>query len=237
MKTWQKWTVTVLLFIGFLVLLNVLPLQEWVKPFFSRLEEMGWIGGLLFVLIGIGMTLLFVPVTVLITLSGFFFGLGWGLVTSFLILSGGLSLGNLLGALLWPKLKQASMFQNPIFQAVREVIETSGLWMISLLRMSPFFHFMTGNLFLGSLKLNFFPYLGYSLLGMVPGTVLVVMAGDLASQSVQADSDLSAWKIALFIIGAAAFAVLSGYIAKRTRKVLDEKKDGNEKENDSADSH
>jgi uncharacterized membrane protein YdjX (TVP38/TMEM64 family) len=208
------------LFAGFLGLMRLLPFRDWLEPLLMPLQELGTWGKLLFALVGTLLALCFVPVSVPVSLSGFLFGVRSGFWVSSVILLGGTSLGTLAGTFLWPRLKDKPVFQHQLFQAVRRVMKRNGLWTVFLLRMSPFFHFMTGNLFLGSLHLPFFRYLGISYLGMIPGTLLVVSAGHIASQTLLGSPDLPVWQGGLFSIGVLVFASVSWHITARTREEL-----------------
>ncbi|MDF3130997.1 VTT domain-containing protein [Kiritimatiellaeota bacterium B1221] len=225
-KRWIKPVLGLILFACFLGLMKMLPFQEWLKPLFDHLEDLGPLGAVYFALIGIVLTICFVPVSVPVSLSGFFFGIGSGFLISTAVLLGGTSLGSLAGRWLWPRLKDKEMFQNDLFNALRKVMEKDGLWNIILLRMSPVFHFMTGNLFLGSLKLPFFRYLFFSFIGMIPGTLLMVSAGHLASETMVGEPDVPVWQGILFAFGVLAFAGVSWRITSRTREELNKQSEG-----------
>ncbi|WFB36657.1 VTT domain-containing protein [Kiritimatiellota bacterium B12222] len=200
--------------------MKFLPFQEWLKPLLKQLEDLGPLGAIYFTLIGIILTICFIPVSVPVSLSGFFFGIGTGLLISTGILLGGTTLGSLAGAGLWPRLKDKDMFQHTLFKALRQVMENDSLWTICLLRMTPVFHFMTGNLFLGSLKLPFLRYLFYSFMGMIPGTFLMVSAGHIASETVMSEAEVPLWQSLLFGLGVITFAWVSWHITSRTREEL-----------------
>jgi len=211
-----------LVFFAFLLAMKFLPFQEWLQPVFDFIENSGAWGPVYFVGISVMLVVLFVPVSVLVTASGLLFGFWKGFaVISFTLLLG-IIIGFVGGKWLWPRVKDASMFQRDIFQAVRKAVEREGHYLIALLRMTPFFHFMTGNLFFGSLDLKAVPYLLFSYLGMIPGTLLLVYAGSLANNSLSDDGGMSLPQIAFFTVGLLVFSGISYRVTKVTKEILDQ---------------
>ena len=107
-----------------------------------------------------------------------------------------------------------------MFTAIRKATEEEGYPLLVLLRMTPFMHFMTGNLFLGSLKLRFWPYMLASLSGMVPGTLLIVYGGSIAGSTLGGSSELQLWQWSLLALGIALFMGISWRITKKVRQIL-----------------
>ena len=219
-KKFIKPLCTLLGFVAFLVAMKVLPFQEWLQPVFDFIENSGAWGPVYFVGISVVLVILFVPVSVLVTASGLLFGFWMGFVVISFTLMLGIIIGFVGGKGLWPKVKDASMFQRDIFQAVRKAVEKEGHYLIALLRMTPFFHFMTGNLFFGSLDIKTVPYLLFSYLGMIPGTLLLVYAGSLANNSLSDDGGMSLPQIAFFAVGLLVFSGISYRVTKVTKQIL-----------------
>jgi uncharacterized membrane protein YdjX (TVP38/TMEM64 family) len=220
LKRYWKPVLTLIGFMGLLVLLKFLPLEEYLKPLFAQFKDCGFWGGVLFVMLGVLLAVLFVPVSVLMILAGFIFGPVLGFVFASLILVGGTLIGFVGGRYLWPHINHLGMFQNPIFQSIRIAVEQEGNRLIAFLRMAPFFHFMTGNLFFGSLKLRFLTYLAFSYLGMVPGTLLLVFAGSVANSGGTDSETVRMGQWILFGLGILIFTGVSWRITQATRKIL-----------------
>lgn len=214
--------VTLLAFVAFLVAMKFLPFRQWLQPVFDFIDESGVWGPVYFVGMSVALVVLFVPVSVLVTASGLLFGFWKGFAVMSFALVFGIAIGFVGGKGLWPKVKDASMFQRDIFQAVRKAVEKEGHYLIALLRMTPFFHFMTGNLFFGSLDLKAVPYLFFSYLGMIPGTLLLVYAGSLANNSLSEDGGMSIPQIAFFAVGLLVFSGISYRVTKVTKEILEE---------------
>lgn len=221
MKNLLKPISIIIAFILLLVGIQYLPiidqLREWLKSF-----ESDGLAMVQYTLVGILLTLCFSPVSIVISGAGFVFGWLWGFCVSSMVLIGGLSLGFWLGRWLWPKISNWKIFDKEIFKALQKAIETEGSMLITFLRMTPFFHFMTGNLFFGSLKLNFWKYLLFSYLGTIPGTLLVVYAGHLAASSISEKEGLGIWNTVFFIVGAILMLGLSYRITHVTRKIMNQ---------------
>lgn len=196
------------------------PFDTVLEPWVDSLEEAGFKGMVSFVVVGILLGLLFVPVTLPMTLAGVVYGLVWGVVLASFVLLGTSAIGFWIGNRYWPRLQGYSMFQRPGFQAVSRAIETDGHRMIFLLRMTPFFPFMIGSLFFGSLKLKFWPCLLIGFLGTAPAKFLQVFAGAVAHESYTSPEGASGWEAALFILSVVVFLVVSWRIGKNTQAIL-----------------
>jgi len=210
----------VLVIAGGIITMNLVPFNQWLEAFQELLNDISSNGRLLFICIGILAVLLFVPVSVPVTVAGIFFGFPGGLVPAALVLAAGAAGGFAGGRLLWPKIKYFSLFKRPVFQAVRRTFEHEGYLLLALLRMTPIMHFMTSNLFFGSLKLRFWPYLFSSLIGMVPGTLLMVYGASVASSTLTSEETVSLWEWILFAAGLLLFVGISWRLTRKTRKIL-----------------
>ncbi|HKL20544.1 MAG TPA: VTT domain-containing protein, partial [Tichowtungia sp.] len=215
----------VLVIAGVIIAMNLVPFNQWLEAFQELLNDIGSNGRLLFICIGTLAVLLFVPVSVPVTVAGIFFGFPGGFIPALSVLGAGAAGGFFVGRLLWPGIKELPLFDRPVFQAVRQALERDGTILLALLRMTPVMHFMTSNLFFGSLNIRFWPYLLSSLLGMIPGTLLLVYAGSVASSMIGSDENVSFWQWGLFGAGLLLFALISWRVSIKTRKIL---KDGNE---------
>jgi len=99
--------VSVILILALVLLgLNVLPFDRWLNPLFHWIEtQEGTSAKWLFVGVGIGAVVLFVPVTVPIAAGGALFGFPGGLWSAGAVLAAGNALGFLIGRRLWPHLR------------------------------------------------------------------------------------------------------------------------------------
>jgi uncharacterized membrane protein YdjX (TVP38/TMEM64 family) len=205
---------------GLIIAINLLPFGQWLNTFREVLENAGSAGTLLFIFAGTLAALFFVPVSVPVTVAGLFFGFPGGLLPAAAVLAAGTAGGFAVGRLLWPEIKHLRIFTRPVFQAVRKALEHDGHILLALLRMTPVMHFMTSNIFFGSLNIRFWPYLLHSLLGMIPGTLLVVYAGSVTSSMFGEEESVSFWQWVLFGGGLLLFAAISWRVSRKTRRIL-----------------
>ncbi len=206
--------------IAFFIAMKFLPFDRWMESFREMLDEAGAAAFLIFIAVGIVAVLLFVPVSVPVTAAGLFFGFAGGLLPAFAVLAAGASGGFFVGRFLWPKINHFSLFKGSVFKAVRKALEHDGNVLLALLRMTPFMHYMTSNIFFGSLDIRFGPYILSSLLGMIPGTLLLVYGGSVASSAFGSDEGVSFWQWVLFGVGLLLFALISWRVSIKTRRIL-----------------
>ncbi len=221
-KTTYKTLAAVIALAAFLLVLNFLPIKEWLEPFWDLVQSSGPWGYAIFIAAGVVLSLLMLPISPIIIAGGMLFGFWQGLLMAGAVLALSTAGGFIAGKAFWKRIKGHRSFQNRWFKAVRKALEKEGVYLVALLRMTPFIHFTLGNLFYGSLSLNFWKYLAASMLGMIPGATVLVYAGYLAQKSLSKDVDLSGWHAALFILGVAVFAAVSTLVTRRTRQILEE---------------
>lgn len=224
-KRTAQW-VGLLILAGLIAAMQLVPFGHWLDTFQEIVTEAGSNEMLLFICIGALAVLLFVPVSVPVTIAGLFFGFPDGLLPALAVLAAGAAGGFALGRILWPRIRHFSMFDRSVFQAVRKALEHDGMILLALLRMTPVMHFMSSNLFFGSLNIRFWPYLFSSLLGMIPGTVLLVYAGSVASSLFGDEERVSFWQWILFGAGLLIFALIIWRVSKKTRQILKDENKG-----------
>lgn len=215
------WLLAVPAAAGLLWGLRLIPWREEVKPLLASLESAGWMGQAGYVLAGGVMVLLFVPASVPVVLAGVLFGFVNGLALAMGVLVIGSFGGFYLGKLLWRRIRHLAWFQGERLAAVRTAVEKEGAWWVALLRMAPFLHFMSSNLFFGSLPLRMGPYLLYSAIGMLPGTALLVYGGSIANRSLEREGPAAPWRWGLLIAGMVLFGLVSWRLTRRTRRELE----------------
>jgi uncharacterized membrane protein YdjX (TVP38/TMEM64 family) len=206
--------------VALIAVLQALPFREWLEPLFEWLEDSGTWGMAGFVLTGALLSLLFVPVSVFVFSSGMLFGVSRGFGLASLVLVLGSLLGFAVGRWLWPRIQHRSVFQGQGVRAIRRALESEGYTFIAWLRMTPVFHFMTGNIIFGSLNLKWVPYMVFSYLGMIPGTLLMTYAGSIAGGSLSDSEGVPVAQIVFFLLGFGVLILVGRRITLSTRKAL-----------------
>jgi uncharacterized membrane protein YdjX (TVP38/TMEM64 family) len=175
--------------------------------------RVSWLGFACILLIYLVASLVLVPINLLIAATaaafGAWLGFGYALVGALLAASVAFALGRLIGRR--PVRRLAGRRVN----AVRRRLSEHGLWAMTLLRLLPVAPFSLINLVAGTARIRFRDFFLGSVLGMLPGSVLVVAFGDrLGAWLRQPDgANLAALVgVALVVI---SIAVLLGWWARR----------------------
>jgi uncharacterized membrane protein YdjX (TVP38/TMEM64 family) len=130
--------------------------------------------------------------------------------------------GYLLGALVLRRLVRRLQRSRPGLVKVEEAVAREGWRIVFLTRLSPVFSFSILSGFYGAVRVPFWPYVGATFVGMLPGTALYVYAGELAGDLSGAPEDAgkTAWQWGLEIAGFVATAVVVVYVTRRAQKLL-----------------
>lgn len=221
-----------LIFVCAIVLLAaaayVLPVAAWIENAFVWIDANREVSWLVFILMYIVATVLMLPGSILTLAGGFVFGLGYGfLMVSFASVVGA-SLAFLSGryfARAWVAQKLQGM---PRFAALDKAVAEKGALIVLLTRLSPIFPFNLLNYAFGLTAVRFWTYVGVSWVGMIPGTILYVYVGSIASDLTGlfagevGESPLGNWPV---YVGLLATLLLTVVISRIATKTLSEKLD------------
>lgn len=186
-------------------------------------RESGASGVIGFVVIYVIATLVLLPVSILTVAAGFMYGLGWGsaVVVPTAIIAAWLAF--VVGRTLARRTIELRFGGNRKFKAIDAAVEDRGAFVIGLLRLSPVFPFVALNYVLSITKVKARTYVVASALGMLPGTILYVYLGSLASTAAEAargGSGTSGTRLVLLVAGLVATAVVFVAIARLARREL-----------------
>ncbi|MSU50572.1 MAG: TVP38/TMEM64 family protein [Opitutus sp.] len=177
-------------------------------------------GPVLFVVIYLVATVLFVPGSALTLGAGALFGVGWGSVY--------VSAGSVLGATAaflvgryfardWVAKKIEG---NASFAAVDRAVATEGWKIVGLTRLSPAFPFTLLNYAFGLTRVSLRDYVLASWIGMMPGTVMYVYLGSLARAVGERQRTPAEW--ALYGVGLVATIAVTVFVTRLARISLRE---------------
>jgi uncharacterized membrane protein YdjX (TVP38/TMEM64 family) len=172
----------------------------------------------------------FVPGSLLTAAAGAIFGLGQGTVVVFIGASLGACTASLIARYVARDTIDARLGNHPKFRSVDQAIGREGLKITFLLRLSPVFPFTPLNYLLGLTQVSFRDY-ALACFGMIPGTLLYVYLGKVASEvislagdaaSTTPSSDKSSLETAFLFFGLAVTLFITIYVTRVARKALQE---------------
>lgn len=208
--------------------------QEWLRNALQWIDSLGAVGAMsgdkllriyAFIAIYILATVAFIPGSILTFGSGVLFGVVWGSLYVFISATVGATIAFLVGRYLARGWVAKKLEGNHKFQAIDQAVGKEGLKIVLLTRLSPIFPFNLLNYAFGITGVSLKDYVIGSV-GMIPGTVMYVYMGSLASNlatigtASQPTNPGVQW--AIRIIGFIATVAVTLYVTKVARKALEE---------------
>jgi uncharacterized membrane protein YdjX (TVP38/TMEM64 family) len=189
---------------------------EWVA-------SLGTMGAIAFMVIYILATIAFVPGLLLTLGAGLLFGVVWGSIYVFFASTAGAILAFWIGRYLLRDWVAKKIAGNAKFQAIDTAVGRSGFKIVLLTRLSPAFPFNLLNYAYGITKVSLRDY-SWGSIGMIPGTILYVYIGSLASSIATLGTSTKAGdpkiQLAAQILGLIATIVVTVYITRLAQKAL-----------------
>jgi len=182
---------------------NERRISQWVDSF-------GFWGPLLLILIMVvQMFLLVVPSPLVMVVSVLAYGPVWGSLISLAGIITASTLGYFIGKYLGPITVQ-KLIGHKTENKIENYIEEYGFWTIIVARMSPVLSNDATSFVAGILKMGYFKFMGATLLGIIPLTILIAILGE----------NIDRLKTGLIWASVISFVALIGYIIydKRKRK-------------------
>jgi uncharacterized membrane protein YdjX (TVP38/TMEM64 family) len=199
-----------------------------LPAFAAWIEGIGAWGPVVFIAGYAAATLAFAPGSLLTLAAGAIFGLGRGVLYTFVAATLGASGAFLVARYLARPAIEKRLAAHPRFAAIDRAVARQGRKIVFLLRLSPVFPFNLLNYALGLTRVRFVDYLVASL-GMIPGTLLYVyygkVAGDVASLAAGAAVERGVEYYVLLALGLLATVVVTAVITRTARRALREATD------------
>lgn len=199
-----------------------LPVSEWVEIAFTWIDENRTVSWLVFIALYIVATVLLLPGSLLTLGAGFLFGLGYGFaIVSFASVVGA-SCAFLVGRFFARDWVAGKLAGVPRFAALDRAIEQRGALIVLLTRLSPIFPFNLLNYALGLTGVRFWTYVAVSWLGMIPGTILYVYLGSIASNLTSllagdlGESPVGQWPLYVGLLATLGLTIVISRIATKT---------------------
>lgn len=215
--------------------------DDTLKSFLGWVEDNPVLGAIAFAGVYVFTTVCFIPGSLLTLGAGLVFGralgVGLGIVVGSLAVLVGATLGSvlafLLGRFVLQKQAQVLFDKFKVLTAVNRAIESQGLKLVILLRLSPIVPFSVFNYVMAVTGVSFRDYF-LGCVGFIPGTVAFVFIGTMASgllgdsedEEESTDSSNGTVQLIVLIVGgiATVLAVImvSVYSKRALNKVLEE---------------
>ena len=203
-----------------------LPVAEMLIGLFDWVDANRSISWLVYIGFYVLATVLLLPGSLLTLAAGFLFGLGYGFAIVSFASTTGATCAFLVGRFLARDWVAAKLQGLPRFSALDKAVGEQGAVVVLLTRLSPLFPFSLSNYGFGLTRVKLGHYVLASWLGMIPGTVLYVYLGSIASNLTSiftgdlADLPASNW---LFYLGLVATVVLTIAITRIATRALNSK--------------
>ena len=199
--------------------------QELLRSALKWVASLGYIGGLVFMLIYIVATVAFIPGSVLTLGAGVLFGVVLGSLYVFVGATLGAIAAFLVGRYLARDWVRKKIEGNQEFAAIDRAVAHAGFKIVLLTRLSPVFPFNLLNYAFGVTGVTLKDY-ALASVGMFPGTVMYVYIGSLAGDIARIGSDNqptdSTIQWAIRIVGFIATVAVTLYVTSIARKAIAE---------------
>lgn len=199
--------------------------QAILRDALQWIDSLGTVGAIAFIAIYIIATIAFLPGSILTLGSGVIFGVVWGSLYVFIGATLGATAAFLVGRYLARDWVARKIADNKKFAAIDRAVGTEGLKIVLLTRLSPIFPFNLLNYAFGITGVSLKDYIIGSV-GMIPGTIMYVYIGSLASNlaaigtQTQPTNPTLQWTIR--IVGFIATVAVTIYITRIARKALEQ---------------
>ena len=195
-----------------------LPVKEWIETFQEWIKGLGAWGVLAFAAVYIVAVVLLVPASALTVAAGSVFG-AWGFPLVVVAATIGAGLAFLIARYLAKARVKKFVDKRPKLKAVDQAVAEDGWKIVGLLRLSPLVPFGLQNYLFGITEIGFYPYLGTTFVGIMPGSLLYVLLGTLGHDD---GGNGAVWKWSFFGVGIVATAITGVIITRKAKAKLAE---------------
>ena len=207
-RVWVKVALKVLAVTAGLALLARLPVvRDFLHPdtFRQAAAASGWLGVLIVLAVGACLPLACLPRWPVAVMCGLAYGSVLGVLLATVVGVLGAALHYWLASALLSLRERAALEGEPWFKALQSA--RSPFMAVLAVRLFPLSNFSVTNLVCGLLRIPFDSYLGASFIGMLPSTVVFVLAGKGAFN---ANVSAVLWALALSVLWVPAAAIIPG---------------------------
>lgn len=211
--------VALLVFVAAVVAAFVfLDVRAVLREGLDLVARLGPWGPIIFIVVYIVATVLFLPGSVLTLGAGAVFGLAWGSVYVSIASTLGATAAFLTGRYLARGWVAKKIEGNAAFAAIDRAVAAEGWKIVGLTRLSPAFPFSLLNYAFGLTRVGLRDFVVASWIGMMPGTVMYVYIGSLARAAGDRTRTPGEW--ALLAVGLLATIAVTVVITRIARTAL-----------------
>ena len=214
----SRWLALAVIAAALIAVFFLFDVRALLRDMLAWIDGLGAWGPVLFVLIYIVATVLFVPGSALTLGAGALFGVGLGSA----LVSVGATLGAtaafLVGRYFARDWVAKKIEGNTAFAAIDRAVAAEGWKIVGLTRLSPAFPFSLLNYAFGLTRVSLRDYMLASWIGMMPGTVMYVYLGSLAH--VAGDRHRTPGEWALLGVGLVATIAVTVFVTRLARAAL-----------------
>ena len=213
------------------------PVAAWLESVFAWIDTHRSFSWLVFFFVYVLATILMLPGSLITLAAGLLFGLGYGFALVSVASVTGATCAFVIGRFFAREWVEDKLSAMPRFRALDRAIAERGWLIVLLTRLSPVFPFNLLNYSLGLTQVRLPTYMFTSWIGMMPGTLLYVYLGSVASDLTTliggevATTDASSW---LLYVGLGATLLLTIVITRIASKALSEQLEAQSKVGDQA---
>ncbi len=193
--------------------------QELLKQAIDWIGQLGPWGPIIFIVIYIVATVLFIPGSVLTLGAGAVFGVVLGCIYVSVASILGATAAFLVGRYLARDAIARKIEGDARFAAIDQAVAVEGWKIVGLTRLSPVFPFTLLNYAFGLTKVKLRDYVLASWIGMMPGTVMYVYLGSLA-QAATGERTRTTGEWVLYGVGLLATIVVTIFVTRVAKKAL-----------------
>lgn len=222
-RGWAKAIIFLVILAGLFTLFRFVDVASAARSTLDWIDAQGVWAPILFILLYIVATVLFVPGTILTLGAGVLFGVGWGSAYVSIGSTLGAGLAFLIGRYGMRKTVTRWLEGRDSFRAIDAAVAGEGWKIVGLTRLSPVFPFNLLNYAFGLTKVRFLSYFLASWIGMLPGTILYVYLGSAAGSLASlggGGGERTTGETVFFFLGLAATLGVTIYVTKVARGAL-----------------
>ena len=219
-KAWIKPVIFGSLFIGIIVLTQVLGLGQKLGDLKDWISSLGSLAPLVFIGTYAIATVFALPGSALTVLGGALFGSFWGVLYVLVGATIGATLAFLVSRYVMRDSIVSWLSKNKQFAKLDQMTEKHGAIMVALTRLVPLFPFNLLNFGFGVTKVPLRTYVIWTFFCMFPGTALYVVGADAVTQAIEQGQ--VPWVLVAIL---AVVVVVLTVIVRQAKQILQNKED------------